>query len=69
MTALPWLVLIAALLGLGAAIWLQWWTNAVDYKFISSGKPMWSIPASVPVYVRVDRVALAPSRRCSACSS
>jgi mono/diheme cytochrome c family protein len=53
MTALPWLVLIAALLGLGAAIWLQWWTNAVDYKFISSGKPMWSIPASVPVYFEV----------------
>jgi hypothetical protein len=50
MTGLPWIVLAAALVGLGSAVGLQWWTNAVDYKFISSGKPMWSIPASVPVY-------------------
>ncbi|MFO0566056.1 MAG: quinol:electron acceptor oxidoreductase subunit ActD [Polyangiaceae bacterium] len=50
MTSLPWLVLVAALLGLGTAISFQWWTNAVDYKFISSGKPMWSIPANVPIY-------------------
>lgn len=50
MTGLPWIVLVAALVGLASAIGLQWWTNAVDYKFISSGKPMWSIPANVPVY-------------------
>ncbi|MBK7579203.1 MAG: DUF3341 domain-containing protein [Myxococcales bacterium] len=50
MTSLPWLVLIAALIGLTTAITLQWWTNALDYRFISSGKPMWSIPANVPIY-------------------
>ncbi len=50
MTGLPWIVLAAALVGLASAVGLQWWTNAVDYKFISSGKPMWSIPANVPVY-------------------
>ena len=50
MTRLPWIVLACALTGLASAILLQWWTNAVDYKFISSGKPFWSIPASVPVY-------------------
>jgi len=50
MTSLPWIVLVAALTGLATAIALQWWTNALDYKFISSGKPMWSIPANVPVY-------------------
>jgi mono/diheme cytochrome c family protein len=50
MTGLPWIVLVAALTGLATAIAMQWWMNAVDYKFISSGKPMWSIPANVPVY-------------------
>lgn len=50
MTSLPWIVLVAALTGLITAISLQWWTNAFDYRFISSGKPMWSIPANVPIY-------------------
>jgi mono/diheme cytochrome c family protein len=50
MTRLPWIVLACALTGLATAIVLQWWTNAVDYRFISSGKPFWSIPSSVPVY-------------------
>ncbi|MGC4093657.1 MAG: DUF3341 domain-containing protein [Polyangiaceae bacterium] len=49
MTILPWLVLGAALTGLGTAIWLQWWTNAVDYPWLISGKPFWSIPANVPI--------------------
>lgn len=49
MTHLPWIVLGAALTGLGTAIWLQWWTNAVDYPFVISGKPMWSVPANVPI--------------------
>jgi mono/diheme cytochrome c family protein len=39
----------AALVGLGTAIWLQWWTNAADYPWIVSGKPFWSIPANVPI--------------------
>lgn len=50
MTSLPWIVFIAAITGLITAIALQWWTNAIDYKFISSGKPMWSIPANVPIF-------------------
>jgi mono/diheme cytochrome c family protein len=50
MTILPWIVMGAALTGLATAIWLQWWTNAVDYPWIISGKPFWSIPASVPIY-------------------
>lgn len=49
MTRLPWIVLCAALTGLTTAILLQWWTNVVDYPFVISGKPMWSIPANVPV--------------------
>lgn len=48
-TILPWLVLCAGITGLATAITLQWWTNAVDYPWIVSGKPLWSIPANVPV--------------------
>jgi mono/diheme cytochrome c family protein len=49
MTILPWIVLGAALAGLATAIWMQWWMNAVDYPWIISGKPFWSIPANVPI--------------------
>lgn len=49
MTILPWIVLCAGLTGLATAILLQWWTNTVDYPWIVSGKPMWSIPANVPI--------------------
>jgi mono/diheme cytochrome c family protein len=50
MTVLPWIVMCAALIGLGTAIWLQWWTNAVNYPWIVSGKPFWSWPANVPIW-------------------
>lgn len=49
MTKLPWFVICAAIMGLTTAIVLQWWTNAVDYKWIISGKPFWSWPANVPI--------------------
>jgi len=49
MTILPWIVMIASLIGLGTAVWFQWWTNAVNYPWIISGKPFWSWPANVPV--------------------
>src|SRR5690606_22714994 len=49
MTILPWFVICAALVGLATAIVLQWWTNAVDYKWLISGKPFWSWPANVPI--------------------
>ena len=49
MTILPWIVLGAGLTGLTTAILLQWWTNSVDYPWLISGKPFWSIPANVPI--------------------
>lgn len=49
MTILPWIVLCAGLTGLATAILLQWWTNSYDYPWLISGKPMWSIPANVPI--------------------
>lgn len=49
MTKLPWFVICAAIMGLTTATVLQWWTNAVDYKWLISGKPFWSWPANVPI--------------------
>lgn len=48
-TRLPWLVLCGGLSGTIIAILLQWWTNAVDYPFLISGKPLFSLPANIPV--------------------
>lgn len=48
-TRLPWLVLASGATGLGAATLMQWWMNAVDYPFVISGKPLFGLPAAVPV--------------------
>ncbi len=48
-TRLPFLVLASGATGLGIATLMQWWMNAVDYPFIISGKPLFGIPANVPV--------------------
>ena len=48
-TKLPWLVFVAGCTGALVGVLLQWWTNAVDYPVIISGKPFWSVPANIPV--------------------
>jgi len=48
-TILPYIVFIGGLTGTTAGILLQWWTNAVDYPFLISGKPLFSLPANIPV--------------------
>jgi hypothetical protein len=48
-TVLPWIVLVGGITGLVSAILLQWYCNAYDYKFLISGKPIWSFPANVPI--------------------
>lgn len=48
-TILPWLVLGGGITGCVVALALQWWTNAVDYPFLISGKPLFSLPANIPV--------------------
>jgi mono/diheme cytochrome c family protein len=48
-TALPWLVLAGGIGGGLVALGLQWWTNAVDYPHIISGKPLFSLPANIPI--------------------
>jgi len=48
-TRLPWVVLGAGGLGAGTAILMQWWMNAVDYPLNYSGKPLFSLPAQIPI--------------------
>ena len=48
-TQLPFLVLACGLTGLGLATLMQWWMNAVDYPFIISGKPLFGLPANIPI--------------------
>ena len=48
-TILPYIVFAGGLTGTTAGILLQWWTNAVDYPFLISGKPLFSLPANIPV--------------------
>lgn len=60
MTILPWLVLLGGLTGLTFGFVLTWWSNASHvptpfmsnlqgYQFLISGKPIWSLPANIPV--------------------
>ncbi len=52
-TKLPRLVLGAGILGGSLGLLLQYWTNAVDYPVIISGKPLFSIPANIPVMFEI----------------
>jgi Protein of unknown function (DUF3341) len=48
-TILPWLVLCGGLTGLCTGLALQWFCNAYDYPLLVSGKPLFSLPANIPV--------------------
>ncbi len=48
-TRLPWIVFLAGLAGATTGLGLQWFTNALDYPFLISGKPLFSLPANIPV--------------------
>jgi hypothetical protein len=45
----PWITLAGGLTGCTIALLLQWWTAAVDYPLVISGKPLFSLPAFIPV--------------------
>ncbi len=49
-TRLPLFVLGGGLTGGALALLMQWWMNAVDYKYLISGKPFFSLPANIPVF-------------------
>ncbi len=45
----PWIVLVCGLGGAIGGMALQWYTSAVEYPLVISGKPMFSWQAFVPV--------------------
>ena len=48
-TILPWLVALGGVSGLLGGLVLQWYTMAWDYPLFVSGKPLFSLPAFIPV--------------------
>lgn len=46
---LPKVVFLGGLSGCALGLLLQWWTNAVDYPFRISGKPLFGLPPAIPV--------------------
>ncbi len=61
-TILPWFVFGAGLSGGCGALFFQWWTSTVDYPWIVSGKPMFSLPANIPI--TFELTVLAASLTC-----
>ncbi|MET0413281.1 MAG: DUF3341 domain-containing protein, partial [Polyangiaceae bacterium] len=58
-TRLPWIVFVAGLSGGIGALTLQWWTSTVDYPWLVSGKPLFSIPANIPITFELTVLAAA----------
>ncbi len=48
-TKLPWLVFFGGALGTLAALAMQGWMNGIDYQYVVSGKPLFSIPQQIPI--------------------
>ena len=48
-TVLPWISLVAGVVGLALALHLQWWTGAVDYPLVIGGKPYFAFEPSIPI--------------------
>ena len=49
MTRLPWLTMACGTAGALTGLGMQWWMSAVDYPLIVSGKPLFSVPAFIPI--------------------
>lgn len=48
-TILPWISLGGGVVGMAAALHLQWWTGAVDYPLVIGGKPFFAFEPSIPI--------------------
>lgn len=46
---IPYVAFVAGLTGLTAGLALTWWTSAVNWPINVGGKPMFSLPAFVPI--------------------
>lgn len=50
---LPWIVLVLGVTGSLLGLIFQIWSSGSDYPFIVGGKPLFSLPAFVPVWYEV----------------
>lgn len=46
---IPWVTFFAGLAGCSFGLWFTWWTSAVDYALNVGGKPLFSLPAFIPI--------------------
>lgn len=46
---IPWVTLLCGLTGFAFGTWFTWWSSAVNFPLIIGGKPLWSLPAFVPI--------------------
>lgn len=46
---IPWVALVCGVSGCLFGLWFTWWASAVNWPIIVGGKPLWSLPAFVPV--------------------
>lgn len=49
MTSLPRSVFVGGFIGLCTGLAMQLWMNGIDYPWIISGKPLFSVPANIPI--------------------
>jgi hypothetical protein len=48
-SGIPYVTFVAGLTGMAAGMGLQYWTSAVNWPINVGGKPMFSIPAFIPI--------------------
>lgn len=48
-TGLPWLALGGGLTGCALGLGMQLWMNGIDYPLIISDKPLFGVPANIPI--------------------
>ncbi len=46
---IPWVTFVMGLVGCLFGLWFTWWTSAVDWPLVIGGKPLWSLPAFIPI--------------------
>jgi hypothetical protein len=46
---IPWVTFVFGLSGCAFGLWFTWWTSAVNWPILIGGKPMFSLPAFIPI--------------------
>lgn len=49
----PWFTMIFGTIGCAFGVWFQWWTSAVSWPINVGGKPMFSLPAFIPIIFEI----------------